>query len=231
MKIAIIAAMEEEVAILRSKITNCQIENILGFDFYSGKIAGCDIVLLKSGIGKVAAATGTTLLLSRFTVDMVINTGSAGGTDPRLNIGDVVISTQAIYHDVDLTPFGYEPGQMADCPVTFPADNNLRVIAKNIIKNQNINFVEGIIASGDSFINGEAALTRIKKNFPETVAVEMEAAAIAHVCWMVGMPFIVVRAISDNGDKASAVNFEDFLPLAAKQSSLIVEAILKQFAN
>lgn len=228
MKIAIIAAMEEEVSILKNKIINCQIDNVLGFDFYSGQIQGCDVVLLKSGIGKVAAATGTTLLLSRFEIDAVINTGSAGGLDSRLNIGDVVISTSTIYHDVNLTPFGYELGQMAGCPITFSADENLKNIAKQAIVEQGINAVEGIITSGDCFINSESELKSIKQNFPDAIAVEMEATAIGHVCWLFSMPFIVVRAISDNGDKKSAVNFDEFLPLASKQSSLIVESMLKQ---
>ncbi|RKS87014.1 methylthioadenosine nucleosidase /adenosylhomocysteine nucleosidase [Orbus hercynius] len=228
MKIAIIAAMEEEVAILKSKIINCHVENILGFDFYLGQIEGCDVVLLQSGIGKVAAATGTTLLLSRFEVSAVINTGSAGGLDPRLKIGDIVVSNSTIYHDVDLTPFGYQPGQMAGCPITFNADISLKSLAKEVIAEQNINAVEGVITSGDAFINGENALTHIKTKFPDAIAVEMEATAIAHVCWLFSIPFIVVRAISDNGDKKSAISFEEFLPLSAKQSSLIVESMLKQ---
>lgn len=228
MRIAIIAAMEEEVAILKNKITDCQVDNILGINFYSGQIQGCDVVLLQSGIGKVAAATGTTLLLSRFDVDAVINTGSAGGLDKRLNIGDIVISTQSLYHDVNLTAFGYEPGQMAGCPISFQADKNLREVARNTIIEQGANFVEGVIASGDAFINSDSLLKMIKSQFPDTIAVEMEAAAIAHVCWIFSIPFVVVRAISDNGDKSSAISFEEFLPLAAKQSSSIVEAMLKK---
>ncbi|WP_392561727.1 5'-methylthioadenosine/S-adenosylhomocysteine nucleosidase [Orbus sturtevantii] len=228
MKIAIIAAMEEEVSLLRSKITDCHIETILGFDFYTGQIDGCNVVLLKSGIGKVAAATGTTLLLSRFEVDGVINTGSAGGLDSRLKIGDVVISNSAIYHDVDITAFGYKPGQMAGCPVAFSNESPLKSIAIDATMAQGVAAVEGTIVSGDSFINSESELSRIKRLFPEAIAVEMEATAIAHVCWLCKMPFIVVRAISDNGDDASAISFDEFLPLAAKQSSLIVESMLKQ---
>jgi len=228
MKIAIIAAMEEEVSILRSKITNCQIDNIFGFDFYIGQIEGCEVILLKSGIGKVAAATGVTLLLSRFKVDAVINTGSAGGLDSRLKIGDVVISNSAIYHDVNLTAFGYKPGQMAGCPIAFSNDSPLKNIAIDATIAQGVEAIEGVIVSGDSFINSVSELTRIKTQFPDAIAVEMEATAIAHVCWLCAMPFIIVRAISDNGDKASAISFEEFLPLAAKQSSLIVEAMLKE---
>ena len=228
MSIAIIAAMEEEVAILKSHIINCQTTTILGTEFFTGQIAGCDIVLLKSGIGKVAAAAGTTLLLNHFQVEKVINTGSAGGLSSHLNIGDIVISTCATYHDADLTAFGYEYGQMAGCPVDFAADHALQQLAKNCVEKQGLSAISGLIASGDMFINSKEKRQQISKLLPDTIAVEMEAAAIAHVCWMFGVPFVVVRAISDNGDEASAISFDEFLPLAAKHSSQIVEAMLAE---
>ncbi|XKM14040.1 5'-methylthioadenosine/adenosylhomocysteine nucleosidase [Orbaceae bacterium ac157xtp] len=231
MKVAIIAAMEEEVAILRSKITDCEVENCLGVEFYSGKIQNCDVVLVQSGIGKVAASMSISLLLSRFEIDAVINTGSAAGLDRTLNVGDVVVSSHALYHDVDLTSFGYEPGQMAGCPIAFNSDETLINIAKSAIESQNVNAVEGLIISGDQFINGDKVIKALKQKFPDAIAVEMEATAIAHVCWRLGVPFIVVRAISDNGDDESAVSFDTFLPIAAKQSSLIVEQMLKQLSK
>lgn len=230
MKIAIIAAMEEEVAILKSKITNYHIEHHLGCDFHVGQIAGCDIVLLQSGIGKVAAASGTTLLLNHYQVEAVINTGSAGGLSSALNIGDIVVSKDVFYHDVDLTAFGYQPGQMSGCPVTFAADSKYQALAKSCIKKQGVNAVEGSIGSGDAFINGKENLQRIKQTFPDAIAVEMEAAAIGHVCWLFKTPFVVVRAISDNGDSESAVDFQSFLKLAAAHSSAIVESMLAELA-
>jgi 5''-methylthioadenosine/S-adenosylhomocysteine nucleosidase len=231
MKIAIIAAMEEEVAILKSKITNYQVERYLGCDFHLGQIAGCDIVLLQSGIGKVAAASGTTLLLNNYKVDAVINTGSAGGLFSTLNIGDIIVSKDVFYHDVDLTAFGYQPGQMSGCPVTFAADQHYQSLAKLCIERHGVNAVEGSIGSGDAFINGKQTLANIKQTFPNAIAVEMEAAAIGHVCWLFKVPFVVVRAISDNGDNESAVDFQSFLKLAAKQSSLIVESMLSELAK
>ncbi|OCG02855.1 5'-methylthioadenosine/S-adenosylhomocysteine nucleosidase [Gilliamella sp. wkB112] len=231
MKIAIIAAMEEEVAILKNKITNYQIERYLGCDFHLGQITGCDVVLLQSGIGKVAAASGTTLLLNNYKVDAVINTGSAGGLSTKLNIGDIIVSNDVFYHDVDLTAFGYQPGQMSGCPVTFAADQHYKSLAKYCIEKHGVNAVEGAIGSGDAFINGKQTLANIKQTFPNAIAVEMEAAAIGHVCWLFKVPFVVVRAISDNGDNESAVDFQSFLKLAAKQSSLIVESMLSELAK
>jgi adenosylhomocysteine nucleosidase len=230
MKIAIIAAMEEEITILKSKITHYQVERHLSCNFHLGQIAGCEIVLLQSGIGKVAAASGTTLLLNNYKVDVVINTGSAGGLSSELNIGDIIVSKDVFYHDVDLTAFGYKPGQMSGCPVVFEASQQYQSLAKSCIKKQGINAVEGSIGSGDAFINGKATLERIKQTFPNAIAVEMEAAAIGHVCWLFKVPFVVVRAISDNGDNESAMDFQSFLKLAAKQSSLIVESMLSELA-
>ncbi len=230
MRVAIIAAMEEEVAILKNKITDYQCESYLGFDFHLGQIAGCDVVLLQSGIGKVAAASGTTVLLNNYDVDVVINTGSAGGLSSALNIGDVVVSTDVCYHDVDLTAFGYQLGQMSGCPTTFDADEHYQLLAKKCIEKNGVNAVRGSISSGDSFINGKSTLSAIKQHFPLAIAVEMEAAAIGHVCWLAKIPFVVVRAISDNGDDESAMDFKSFLALAATQSSLIVESMLSELA-
>lgn len=231
MKIAIIAAMEEEVHILRSKIQHCRTETVSGFEFYIGQLNNVDVILLKSGIGKVAAAAGTTLLLSRYSVDGVINTGSAGGLHSTLNIGDILVSTEVGYHDADLTAFGYQLGQMAGCPATFKADSHYQTIATESIKQNKCHAVAGLICSGDAFINGHTRLQQIKTHFPDAIAVEMEAAAIGHVCWLFETPFVVVRAVSDVADKESAISFDEFLPVAAQSSSLIVESMLQHIAN
>ncbi|HDN2512303.1 MULTISPECIES: 5'-methylthioadenosine/S-adenosylhomocysteine nucleosidase [Providencia] len=230
MKVGIIGAMEQEVAILRSQIEGCQTISRAGCEIYTGKINGVDIALLKSGIGKVAAAIGTTLLLEHCQPDVVINTGSAGGLDPRLNVGDIVVSTEVRYHDADVTAFGYEPGQMAQCPPAFVADNKLIDVAEQCIKLLDMNAVRGLVCSGDAFINGAEPLARIKATFPQVAAVEMEATAIGQVCHQFGVPFVVVRAISDVADKESHTSFDEFLPVAARQSSLMINAILAKLA-
>ncbi|HGN2958911.1 TPA: 5'-methylthioadenosine/S-adenosylhomocysteine nucleosidase [Proteus mirabilis] len=226
MRVGVIGAMEQEVKLLREQIENCEIVSRGGCEIYTGKINGVDVALLKSGIGKVAAAIGTTLLLEHFRPDVVINTGSAGGLDAKLNVGDIVVSTEVRYHDADVTAFGYEPGQMAQCPPAFIADPKLVNIAQECISSLKLNAVRGLICSGDAFINGAEPLARIRRTFPEVVAVEMESTAIGHVCHQFNTPFVVVRAISDVADKESHLSFDEFLSVAAQQSSLMATTML-----
>lgn len=226
MKVGIIGAMEEEVTLLRDKIDNRQTLNIAGCEIYTGTLNGVDVALLKSGIGKVSAAMGATLLLEHCKPDVVINTGSAGGLAPSLKVGDIVVSDEVRYHDADVTAFGYEYGQMAGCPAAFKADEKLIAAAQATIEQLNLHAVRGLVVSGDAFINGSVNLAKIRHNFPQAIAVEMEATAIGHVCHNFGVPFVVVRAISDVADQQSHLSFEEFLTVAAKQSSLMVETLL-----
>ncbi|ELY7391198.1 5'-methylthioadenosine/S-adenosylhomocysteine nucleosidase [Cronobacter universalis] len=226
MKAGIIGAMEEEVTLLRDKIDNRQTLNIAGCEIYTGTLNGMEVALLKSGIGKVSAAMGATLLLEHCKPDVIINTGSAGGLAPSLKVGDIVVSDEVRYHDADVTAFGYEYGQMAGCPAAFKADENLIAAAQETIEKLNLHAVRGLVVSGDAFINGSVNLAKIRHNFPQAIAVEMEATAIGHVCHNFGVPFVVVRAISDVADQQSHLSFEEFLAVAAKQSSLMVETLL-----
>ncbi|MDY4335303.1 5'-methylthioadenosine/S-adenosylhomocysteine nucleosidase [Pectobacterium brasiliense] len=230
MKVGIIGAMEQEVTLLRDRIENRQTFQRAGCEIYTGQINGVDVALLKSGIGKVSAALGTTLLLEHSKPDVVINTGSAGGLAPTLNVGDIVVSDEVRYHDADVTAFGYEPGQMAGCPAAFLADEKLIALAQAVIAELQLNAVRGLVVSGDAFINGAEPLARIRTTFPKAIAVEMEATAIAHVCHQFAVPFVVVRAISDVADKASHQSFDEFLSVAAQQSTRMVEAILAKLA-
>ncbi|WP_455845392.1 5'-methylthioadenosine/S-adenosylhomocysteine nucleosidase [Pantoea agglomerans] len=231
MKVGIIGAMEQEVTLLRDKIENRQTLTLAGCEIYTGTLNGVEVALLKSGIGKVAAALGTTLLLQLCKPDVVINTGSAGGLAPTLKVGDIVVSDEVRYHDADVTAFGYEPGQMAICPAAFVADDKLIAAAELVIKQLDLNAVRGLVVSGDAFINGAAPLERIRTTFPQAIAVEMEATAIGHVCHQFKVPFVVVRAISDVADQESHLSFDEFLSVAAKQSSLMVENLLVQLAR
>ncbi|MEI7088580.1 5'-methylthioadenosine/S-adenosylhomocysteine nucleosidase [Pectobacterium versatile] len=230
MKVGIIGAMEQEVTLLRDRIENRQTFQRAGCEIYTGQINGVEVALLKSGIGKVSAALGTTLLLEHSKPDVVINTGSAGGLAPTLNVGDIVVSDEVRYHDADVTAFGYEPGQMAGCPAAFLADEKLIALAQEAIAELQLNAVRGLVVSGDAFINGAEPLARIRTTFPKAIAVEMEATAIAHVCHQFAVPFVVVRAISDVADKASHLSFDEFLSVAAQQSTRMVEAILVKLA-
>ncbi|NIH16284.1 5'-methylthioadenosine/S-adenosylhomocysteine nucleosidase [Serratia symbiotica] len=231
MKVAIIGAMEQEVALLRDQIENRQTLQRAGSEIYTGQIGSVDVALLKSGIGKVSAAIGTTLLLQHCQPDMVINTGSAGGLASTLKVGDIVVSEEVCYHDADVTAFGYEPGQMAGCPAAFVADGALIALAESGIKQLNLNAVRGLICSGDAFINGAEPLARIRATVPNVVAVEMEAAAIGHVCHLFGTPFVVVRAISDVADRVSHISFDEFLTVVAKQTTMMINAMLQALAK
>ncbi|MBA2815650.1 5'-methylthioadenosine/S-adenosylhomocysteine nucleosidase [Candidatus Pantoea persica] len=231
MKAGIIGAMEQEVTLLRDKIENRQTLTLAGCEIYTGTLNGVEVALLKSGIGKTAAALGTTLLLQLCKPDLVINTGSAGGLAPTLSVGDIVISDEVRYHNADVTAFGYEPGQMAGCPAAFAADAALIAAAEACISELNLNAVRGLVVSGDAFINGAEPLARIRTTFPQAIAVEMEATAIGHVCHQFKVPFVVVRAISDVADKASHLSFDEFLSVVAQQSSLMVEKLLARLAH
>ncbi|NAW58097.1 MULTISPECIES: 5'-methylthioadenosine/S-adenosylhomocysteine nucleosidase [unclassified Vibrio] len=223
MKIGIIGAMEQEVAILKDAISNRQEMSKAGCTFYSGQLNGVEVVVLQSGIGKVAAAVGTTILLDQFQPDVVINTGSAGGFDSSLNLGDVVISSEVRHHDADVTAFGYEMGQMAGQPAAFQADAQLMNIAERALEQmEDKHAVRGLICTGDTFVCTAQRQAFIRQHFPTVIAVEMEASAIAQTCHQFGVPFVVVRAISDVADKESPMSFEEFLPLAAKSSSAMV---------
>ncbi len=227
MKIGIIGAMEEEVALLREKITNKGQETIAGCEYTTGEMEGVEVVLLRSGIGKVNAALSTAVLLERYKPDYVINTGSAGGFNPNLNVGDVVISTEVRHHDVDVTVFGYEYGQVPQLPAAFEADSKLLQIAEDCAKEiTDIQVVRGLIATGDSFMNDPVRVNFVREKFKDIQAAEMEAAAIAQVSYQFGVPFVVIRSLSDIAGKDSDVSFEQFLDKAALHSAELVMKIV-----
>jgi adenosylhomocysteine nucleosidase len=231
-KVAIIGAMEEEVSILRDKMTDREEITIANCEFSTGKLNGVHVILLKSGIGKVNAAMSTTILLERFKPNYVINTGSAGGFLPSLNVGDVVISTEVRHHDVDVTAFGYEYGQVPGLPPAFLADKKLVQIAEKSAENiSDVQVVKGLIATGDSFMNDSDRVEFVRQQFKELYAVEMEAAAIAQVCYQFNTPFVIIRALSDIAGKESNVSFEQFLQTAALHSANLVMNIVENLKN
>ncbi|MGR3765129.1 5'-methylthioadenosine/S-adenosylhomocysteine nucleosidase [Rossellomorea sp. NS-SX7] len=228
MKIAIIGAMEEEVALLRENISNPQTETIAGCEYTSGTMKGKEVILLRSGIGKVNAAMSTAVLLQHFKPDAIINTGSAGGFDPSLNVGDVVISTEVRHHDVDVTAFGYEYGQVPQLPAAFTADEKLMKIAVDSVRELgDAQVVSGLIATGDSFMNDPARVEAIRDKFTGLQAVEMEAAAIAQVAHQFNVPFVIIRSLSDIAGKESDVSFEQYLEKAALHSAKMVMNIVE----
>ncbi|MBD7983085.1 5'-methylthioadenosine/S-adenosylhomocysteine nucleosidase [Sporosarcina sp. Sa2YVA2] len=229
MKIAVIGAMEQEVEILRGMIGTPIVSTIGGCEFIEGDIDGREVVLAKSGIGKVNAAIATTLVIQQFKPDIILNTGSAGGFGEALEIGTVVISDEVTHHDVDVTAFGYVPGQVPGMPETFRSDEKLIAIAKIAVEEIGQHpHATGLIASGDVFMSDRDRVADVRKLFPTMIAAEMEAAAVAQVCHQFGTPFVVIRALSDIAGKDSSISFDEFLPIAAKHSSEIVMQVISK---
>lgn len=227
MKIAIIGAMDEEVALLKKNISGAEREIRANCEFITGNISGHEIILLKSGIGKVNAALATTIAIERFQPEVLINTGSAGGLNPNLSVGDIVISTEVRYHDVDATVFGYEYGQVPQMPPAFIADEKLVDLAFRCAQEiSGVQTVKGLIATGDSFMSDPRRVARVGENFHNVEAVEMEGAAIAQVAFQYGLPFVIIRSLSDIAGKDSAASFEEFLQQAAKNSASLILKIL-----
>ena len=229
MKIAIIGAMEEEVELLRGQLDNSESQIIANSEYTVGSYKGKEVVLLKSGIGKVNAAMSTAILLQEYQPDYVINTGSAGGYDPNLEVGAIVISDEVRHHDVDVTAFGYEVGQVPQLPAAFKADANLMKLAEEAVKEIGEHHAAtGLIATGDVFMHNPERVEEVRKNFPQMKACEMEAAAVAQVCHQFNVPFVVIRALSDIAGKESSISFDEFLPTAAKHSTEVVLHVIEK---
>ncbi|SGR34593.1 5'-methylthioadenosine/adenosylhomocysteine nucleosidase [Staphylococcus aureus] len=228
--IGIIGAMEEEVKILKNKLTQLSEISVAHVKFYTGILKDREVVITQSGIGKVNAAISTTLLINKFKPDIIINTGSAGALDESLNVGDVLISDDVKYHDADATAFGYEYGQIPQMPVAFQSSKPLIEKVFQVVQQQQQQLTAkvGLIVSGDSFIGSVEQRQKIKKAFPNAMAVEMEATAIAQTCYQFNVPFVVVRAVSDLANGEAEMCFEAFLEKAAVSSSQTVEALVYQ---
>lgn len=222
MKIGIIAAMEQELCLLREANSEFQAQDILGHTYYSGKLGNHEVVLVQSGVGKVMSAMSVAVLANTFLVDAIINTGSAGAVSSDLAIGDVVIADKLVYHDVDLTAFGYAYGQMSAQPQFFESNEDFIACFKKTLSENQISSKIGLIATGDSFIAGQDKIDTIKQHFPEVLAVEMEGAAIAQAAHSLNLPFIVVRAMSDTAAHDANITFDEFIIQAGKQSAQVL---------
>ncbi|MDS9470992.1 5'-methylthioadenosine/S-adenosylhomocysteine nucleosidase [Sporosarcina pasteurii] len=229
MKVGVIGAMEEEVNLLREEIESPKTKIIANCEFVEGVLGKHEVVLVKSGIGKVNAAIATTLLLETYKPDVVINTGSAGGFLETLEIGSIVISDEVCHHDVDVTAFGYAHGQVPNLPETFKAESTLIQSAKEAVDEigQHTSAV-GLVASSDSFMSDTNRVEQVRQIFPSMIAAEMEAAAVAQVCHQFGTPFVVIRALSDIAGKESSISFDEFLPVAARHSTDIVLRVISK---
>ncbi|MFQ3251013.1 5'-methylthioadenosine/adenosylhomocysteine nucleosidase [Glaciecola sp.] len=228
MKIAILGAMDEEVKLIKESLSELRQVAYSHLDFYTGELHGHEVVLVKCGIGKVASAVATTMIIDKFNPDYVVNTGSAGGFDKDLSIGDIVISDVVTHHDVDLTVFGYVPGQCAGMPENYVCNEQLIEAAEQSAKQiDGVKVKKGLVCSGDSFVGSDELALATQKKFPAMVAVEMEGAAIAQTSYMMGIPFLVIRSLSDIAGKTSTVSFQTYLEKAAKNSAQLVMGMVK----
>jgi adenosylhomocysteine nucleosidase len=227
--LGIIGAMDEEISLIKDSLEIVDEVNYASMNFYICKYVNFNVVLVRCGIGKVNAAICTQILIDKFNIDYVINTGVAGAVSRELDIGDVVISTDLVEHDFDTSSLGDELGQIPRMDVfSFKADEGLIQLAeaagKKVMKGKN-QIKAGRIVSGDQFISGEDTIKWLEKTF-NPLAAEMEGAAIAHTCHVNKVPFVVIRSISDRADKGASVDFTEFLHIACKTSFDIIMYIL-----
>ncbi|MGM9907109.1 5'-methylthioadenosine/adenosylhomocysteine nucleosidase [Limosilactobacillus sp.] len=219
MKFGIICAMPEEIKELTARLSDKQVETIGGKDYLQGKISNQEVVLVESGIGKVEAGITTEHLITDFNVDVVINSGSAGGIGQGLHVGDVVISSETAYHDVDARAFDYVYGQLPGKQPRFKASEKWGKALEQAGEQTGLNIRRGLIVSGDQFIASKDAIDKILHYFPEALSSEMEGAAVGQVATDHDVPYVVVRAMSDTGDENAGVSFDEFIIDAGKRSA------------
>ena len=210
--IGIIGAVDQEAIEIKKEMTDVNQEEIGGISFYKGKLCGKDIVFVQSGIGKVNAALTATLLIDIFDVEKVIFSGVAGSLNKELNVGDIVIGTDVVQHDVDATEFGYKLGQIPQMKVwSFESKERLFF---------------GRILTGDQFVSKKDVKISLGSDF-SALCVDMESGAVAQVCTRLGKGFLIIRSISDSITDESGMEYNKFVELAAKNSKKLVKEILR----
>ena len=228
--IGIIGAMEEEVRSLQECMTQKSEENYCSMKFCRGKLYGKSVVVVMSGIGKVNMAVCAQILLGRYNVDVLINTGIAGSLRNEINIGDIVISTDAVQHDMDVRIFGYPLGEIPQMGVlSFQADEHLAEVAEEVCKevNPEIQVFRGRVVSGDQFISSKEVKNHLIEEFNGSCA-EMEGAAIAQGAYLNKIPYVVLRAISDKADDSATMDYPTFESEAARHCVNLLQEMVKR---
>ncbi len=229
MRVGIIGAMDVEVELLKEQMSDPQVTKVAGMSFFEGTLGGTPSVVVQSGIGKVNAGMCVQILVDRYHVTHVINTGVAGSLDARLDIGDIVVSTDCLQHDFDATPLGYRPAEIPGVgTISFPADEDMRaaVIKAAHEVAPEIGVIEGRIVSGDQFISDSGVKSHLIEDFGGTCC-EMEGASVAQAAWLNNVPFVVVRAISDKpGSAEQVMEYATFERQAAHHCAKIVSRMV-----
>lgn len=228
--IGIIGAMEEEIVKIRTVMETTESSEMAGMIFYQGKLYNKELVLVNCGIGKVNAAVCTQILISVYKAELIINTGIAGGLTSDINIGDIVISSDAVQHDVDATGFGYSLGQIPRMDTfEFKADKYLAELACQCCQevNPDISAYIGRIATGDIFVSDGKIKKRIRQEF-NAYCVEMEGGAIAQTAYLNKVPFVIIRALSDKADASADTDYTAFEAKAIRHCSRLTLEVIKQ---
>lgn len=224
-KVGIIFAMEEELLALKQFLNIEKEYNIFELKFYEGTINNTYCVLVESGVGKVNAARTTQILIDNIKVDYIFNIGVAGGVSTDLKVGDIVLGNKLVQHDFDITAFNHEKGYIPKVGVYIDADRNLFELAKSVLKENNISFHEGVIASGDIFCKEAKMGNKINTKF-NALCVEMEGASIAQVCHLSKVPFLILRSISDVPNNDNVITYEEFLENSCNTIAIAMKNIL-----
>ncbi len=226
--IGIIGAMEEEVIKLKSNMLEVKVSFKASMEFNQGVLQGKEVVVVRSGIGKVNAALCAQILVDDFHVDVIINTGIAGSLNNDINIGDIVLSTDALQHDMDAVSFGYAPGVIPRMETSiFVAEQALVELAKKVCEqvNPDIQTHTGRVVSGDQFVADHLVKERLISNF-NPMCTEMEGAAIAHAAYLNKIPFLIVRAISDKADNSAQMDYPAFEEKAIEHTVKLMNALV-----
>ena len=233
--IGIIGAMDKEVNDLKALMENdsLEVKTVAGMEFWSGRLSGHEVVLVRSGIGKVNAAVAASILADTFKVRAIINTGIAGSLDSQIDIGDIVLATDALEHDMDVTGLGYERGIVPDQEISiYEADEKLRKTAKKVCEkvNPDIKVFEGRVISGDQFISKKEVKDDLVSTF-KGMCTEMEGAAIAHTAWLYNVPYLIIRSISDKADDRSDMDYPSFQKKAIEHSVKRVACLMAELES
>ena len=224
-KLAIMGAMEEEITPLLEYFTDVKKNDYANNTYYEAKYGELDVVVAYSKIGKVFSTLTASTMIQKFGCDTLLFSGVAGGINPQLKIGDLIVANKLSQHDLDITAFGHPHGFVPGGSVYVNTDENLKNIALDVAKENDIKIIEGIIATGDQFVADEARKEFIEKTF-DADALEMEGASVAVVCDALNVPCLVLRAISDTADMDAGFNFDEFLETSAKTSAQFLMKIV-----
>lgn len=219
--IGIIVAEEKELIEVKNIMDSIKEKEIYEKIFYIGNIDNIKVVLVKSNVGKVNSSRICQVLIDNFDIELIINVGTAGSVDNRLNIGDIVVANELVQYDFDVTPFGRKLGEIENIGESIKVDENLlNLFSDNVYK--------GVIASGDKFITDIKEKEKIRNNF-KALCIDMESASIAQVCFLDKIPFIIIRSITDKLDGSSKIEFETFLSMSSKNAANILKEFIRKY--